>query len=513
MEITKVLSTPMAIILLYPVAIFLSFLFLYHWRWNKTSFITNWPIIGMLPGFLLNASHVHEYLTSLLKFYGGTFEFQGGWLTGIKLLITSDHMNIHHICSKNFPNYGKGRKFREIFDVLGDGIFSSDHDSWKYQRKLLQTLLKDNKFKLFFEEVVKGKVEKALIPVLDHVSSLGIEVDLQDVFQRFTFDSVCLMVLGYDPNCLSIELPKVAHSNAFDEVEESLLYRHLVPERWWKLQRRLQIGSEKKLLHAWKVFDEFVYECISTKREEQNLVKKEQLKFNLFTAIVMEEQEGEMSSNITQSNKFLRDTTINLLAAGRDTISSGLTWFFWLVATHPSVEAKILEEIKKHLVDNDKWRVSNIDELSKLVYLHGAICETLRLFPPVPFEHKCSAKSDILPSGHYIKPKTRIIYSLYSMGRMESIWGTDCLEFRPERWISEHGGIVHVPSFKFIAFNAGARTCLGKDITFVQTKIIASAILWNYRVQVVEGHPVSPSISVILHMKHGLKVRISKRFV
>ena len=61
--------------------------------------------------------------------------------------------------------------------------------------------------------------------------------------------------------------------------------------------------------------------------------KKEELKFNLLTAIVMKEQEGEMSSNITQSNKFLRDTTINLLAAGRDTISSGLTWFFWLVAT------------------------------------------------------------------------------------------------------------------------------------------------------------------------------------
>ena len=99
------------------------------------------------------------------------------------------------------------------------------------------------------------------------------------------------------------------------------------------------------------------------------------------------------------------------------------------------------------------------------------------------------------------------------MGRKESIWGQDCLDFKPERWISEREGIVHVPSFKFITFNAGPRTFLGKDITFIQMKIIASAILWNYSVQVVEGHPVSPSISVTLHMKHGLKVRIRKRFV
>ena len=99
------------------------------------------------------------------------------------------------------------------------------------------------------------------------------------------------------------------------------------------------------------------------------------------------------------------------------------------------------------------------------------------------------------------------------MGRMESIWGEDCLDFKPERWITEFGGIVHVPSFKFIAFNAGARTCLGKDIAFIQMKIIASAIIWKYHVHVVEDHPISPSISVVLHMKHGLKVRISKRYV
>jgi len=106
-----------------------------------------------------------------------------------------------------------------------------------------------------------------------------------------------------------------------------------------------------------------------------------------------------------------------------------------------------------------------------------------------------------------------MVLSLYSMGRMESIWGQDCLEFKPERWISRHGRIVHVPSFKFIPFNAGPRTCLGKDMTFIQMKIIASTIIWNYHVHMVEGHPVSPSFSIVLHMKHGLKVRICKRIV
>ncbi|KAF3960042.1 hypothetical protein CMV_015207 [Castanea mollissima] len=503
--------------LLYPemvVAIlsFLCFLFLCHWRWNKTSPITNWPILGMLPDLFFNVSHVHDYATSLLKHYGGTFEFKGPWFACMDAILTSDPMNIQHVLSKNFSNYDKGPNFREIFEPMGNGIFNSDSETWRHQRKLIQSLIKHSKFVLFLEKVVKGKVEKGLIPVLDHFSSLGIEVDLQDVFQRFTFDNVCLMVLGFDSNCLTIEFPEVAHAKAFDQMEESLLYRHILPTNCWKFQRWVQIGREKKLSSAWKTFDQFLYGCISSKGEKLSrgrAQKMEEAEFDLLTAI--EQQEREMNG-IASSNKFLRDAAFNFIAAGRDTISAGLTWFLWLVATHPSVETKILEEIKAHLLD-DVWRVLGVDEQSRLVYLHGAICESLRLFPPIPFDHKCSVQADILPSGHHIRSNMRLIYSLYSMGRMESIWGEDCLEFKPERWISEQGGIVHVPSFKFIAFNAGARTCLGKDISFMQMKMIAIAIIWNYHIHVVEGHPISPSISVVLHMKHGLKVRLRKRNV
>ncbi|XP_050271047.1 alkane hydroxylase MAH1-like isoform X2 [Quercus robur] len=503
-------------ILLYPeilVAIFLCFLFLCHLRWNKSRTITNWPVVGMLPGLLQNASNVHEYITWLLKQNGGIFKFKGPWFTNMTFMVTSDPRNIHHMLSKDFSNYTKGQKFQEIFDVLGGGIFNSDSDSWTYQRKLLHTVLKDNKFKLFFEQFVKGKVEKSLIPVLDHVSSFGIEVDLQDIFQRFTFDTACLVVLGFDPNCLSIEFPDVSHAKAFDQIEECLLYRHIVPESCWKLQRWLQIGIEKKLSSAWKIFDQFIYRCISSRPEElsqSKAPKTEEEKFDLLTALG---EQVEEIGGIIKSDKFLRDTAFNLMVAGRDTISAGLTWLFWIVATHPHVEAKILEEIKEHLLDNGKWKDFNIDEISKLVYLHGVICESLRLYPPVPFEHKCSVQFDILPSGHSIRPNTTMLCSLYSMGRMESIWGQDYMDFKPERWISERGRILHTPSFKFIAFNAGPRTCIGKDIAFIQMKIIASAIIWNYHVHVVEGHPVSPSISILLHMKHGLKVRISKRNV
>ena len=81
------------------------------------------------------------------------------------------------------------------------------------------------------------------------------EADLQDVFKRFTFDNSCLMVLGFDPISLSVEFPNRTYEKAFDELEEALLYRQIVPKWFWKLQSWLQIGQEKKLRKAWDTFD------------------------------------------------------------------------------------------------------------------------------------------------------------------------------------------------------------------------------------------------------------------
>ncbi|KAJ1388322.1 Cytochrome P450 [Sesbania bispinosa] len=443
---------------------------------------------------------IHDFITKVLKQQGGTGEFMGPWFTKMNYMVTSDPKNVHHMMSKSFDNYVKGDEFREIFQAFGDGIFTADSEEWKYNRSLFHSLFKQRSFEVLQEKIIQKKMQKSLLPILDHVQQQGIVVDLQDVFNRFTFDNICSIVLGYDPNCLSIDFPEVACEKAFNEIEECIFYRHAMPKIVWKLQKRLQIGQEKKMSEACRTFDQFIYECIESKQEElrrnHEMAEADHDHTDLLTALMKEE-------NI-HDKKFLRDAAFNLFVAGRDTITSALTWFFWLVATNPLVEAKILEEIKDNL---------GVEEVKKLVYLHGAICEALRLFPPIPFEHKQAIKADVLPSGHHIDPKTTILFSLYSIGRFEEIWGKDCLEFKPERWISERGSIVHVPSYKFISFNAGPRTCLGKDLAFIQMKMIATAILQNYCIQPVEDHVATPSFSIVLLMMHGLKVRITKRQV
>lgn len=66
------------------------------------------------------------------------------------------------------------------------------------------------------------------------------------------------------------------------------------------------------------------------------------------------------------SKKFLKDTILNLMFAGRDTTSTTLSWFFYLIAQNSSIEKKIREEIEKQM-GGQKWKSLGVKELGELV--------------------------------------------------------------------------------------------------------------------------------------------------
>ncbi|CAH2075976.1 unnamed protein product [Thlaspi arvense] len=484
------------------------------------SFLTNWPLLGMLPGLLLEITRVYDYLTEVLEDSNLNYLFKGPFCGGLDMLFTVDPANIHHIMSSNFANYPKGTKFKKLFDVLGDGIFNADSELWKDLRKSAQSMMINPDFQRFSLATSLSKLEKGLVPLLDHVAKEKVVVDLEDVFQRFTFDTTCVLATGYDPGCLSVDMPDIEFARALDDAEEAIFFRHVKPEILWKMQSFIGLGDERKMIKARMTFDRVCSKYIASKRDEasRGINKVDSPSQDLLTSY-MNLDTTKFKLLDPSDDRFLRDTILTFVLAGRDTTGSALTWFFWLLCKNQDAIAKIRQEINTNLSPRTKTDAFNSDadsdsfnpqELKKLVYLHGALSEALRLYPPVPFQHKSPTQTDVLPSGHKVEANSKILFCLYSLGRMKSVWGEDALEFKPERWISEKGTLVHEPSYKFLSFNAGPRTCLGKEVAMMQMKTVAVKIIQNYEIEVVEGHKIEPAPSVILHMKHGLKVTVSK---
>ncbi|CAL9180754.1 unnamed protein product [Musa hybrid cultivar] len=493
------------------------FLFLLLFPLRHSRMPINWPVFGMLPAVVVHFHHLHDYLADLLLHVGCTWLFRGPWFLGMDMVLSCDPANVNHILSGNFANYRKGDEFNEVFDILGDGLFNADAESWRIQRKLAHNYIGDRSFRSFVATATREKTEKGLLPVLLLKSEREEVAELQDLFMRLSFDVTSLMVFGVDPGCLSANLPAIPFAVAIDDAWEALLFRHAVPKSWWKILKRLNVGTEKKLAKAWKVIDHFICQVISERREERrvaniNAVQKETSTprtNDLLTSYidnVVEEIQGKF-----EPHKFLRDNVLTFMIAGRDGFAICLSWFFWLLSKNPTAEAKILEELSLHRSREKESMVFDAEELGRMVYLHGAVCETLRLFPPVPYEEKTAVNPDVLPSGMKVEPGDKILFSVYAMGRMEEIWGKDCMEFNPGRWIAEDGRPKHVPAYKFMAFNSGPRICPGRDIALTQIKTVAAAVVWNFRVEVLDRQMVAPKNAVLLRMQHGMLVKLRRR--
>ena len=87
--------------------------------------------------------------------------------------------------------------------------------------------------------------------------------------------------------------------------------------------------------------------------------------------------------------------------------------------------------------------------------------EVIRLHPPVPGDSKEAVRDDVLPDGTKVPKGAGVMYRPYLFGRSPLLW-KDPLRFDPQRFMGKK------PSqFKYIAFNAGPRLCLGMNLALL----------------------------------------------
>ncbi|KAD3068205.1 hypothetical protein R6Q59_017793 [Mikania micrantha] len=476
-----------------------------------------YPFFGSLPVLFLNRSRIHDWIAGNLRSStssNGTYQTttiaipffarKQGFYT-----VTCNPKNIEHILRTRFDNYPKGPTWQTAFhDLLGQGIFNSDGETWLIQRKTAALEFTTRTLRQAMARWVSRTIKNRLWRILEKACDEHFPVDLQDLLLRLTFDNICGLTFGKDPETLSTELSESPFATAFDSATEATLQRLLYPGFMWRLKKLLGIGAEMRLRKSLQVVENYMTEALTARKLNPSddllsrFIKKRDVDGNAFP------------------NDVLKRIALNFVLAGRDTSSVALSWFFWLVMNNPSVESKVINELTTVLKDtrggDPKTWISDpliFDEADRLVYLKAALAETLRLYPSVPEDFKYVINDDVLPDGTRVPAGSTVTYSIYSVGRMKSVWGDDCLEFKPERWLSATGERFEPPKdgYKFVAFNAGPRTCLGKDLAYLQMKSVVSAVLLRYRLSLVPGHRVEQKMSLTLFMKNGLKVYLHTR--
>jgi fatty acid omega-hydroxylase len=122
-----------------------------------------------------------------------------------------------------------------------------------------------------------------------------------------------------------------------------------------------------------------------------------------------------------------------------------------------------------------------------------------------------AVEDDHLPDGTFIPKGTLVAFMPYHMGRSKSIWGPDATSFDPERFLDANGSVIEMSPYKFPAFQAGPRTCLGRSMAYLEATAVLATVWYSYDLSLVAGHVVEPAESLTLPMKNGLRVTVSRR--
>ncbi|XP_026384333.1 cytochrome P450 94A1-like [Papaver somniferum] len=462
----------------------------------------SYPLVGSIFAIYSNRNRMNQWMADVLTHCATrTFVIQG--FMGPSRVWTANPENVKHILQTQFPVYPKGELLNgTLFDFLGTGIFNTDGAKWKFQRKLASHEFNTKSLRKFIEDVVKIELFGRLIPILETAAHRNSVLDLQDILQRFAFDNICKISFGFDPAYLSPSLDRSEFAIGFEDATQisSKRFAYVFPFVW-KLKRYFDVGSEKRLSQATSTVREAARKLIRQKKQEMK-EKSSAEATDLLSRFLRDDH---------LDDDFVIDIVISFILAGQDTTSAALTWFFWLVSCHPKVEKEILKEI------NEISDEPGYEDAKEMVYIHESLSESMRLYPPVPNDSKQAASDDVLPDGTIVKKGMRVIYSPYAMGRMDNLWGSDWRKFKPERWLeidkaTGKSYFVAKDSFTYPVFQAGPRICLGKEMAFLQMKMLVVEILRRFQVVPAEATSFEPVFVSFLtsKMKGGFPVKKSE---
>ncbi|KAL0949002.1 hypothetical protein HGRIS_009101 [Hohenbuehelia grisea] len=424
--------------------------------------------------------------------YGYTFNVKILWENRV---FTAEPEYLKIILATQFEAYEKGPAFfRQMEHLLGTGVFNSDGDMWKFHRSMTRPFFSKDRISHFelFERIADDAIAQLKARLKE-----GYAVDAQDVAYRFTLDSATEFLFGQNVHSLSAGLPYPhdhphakdgadhpanAFAHAFSEAQSESAFRSRYGVNWPLLEPfRSRTAPHMRVVRAF--IDPILAEAVAKKRAADAASGK---------GVDAEKGEREVKDgetlldhlvNYTDDQSVLRDETLNIMIAGRDTTATTISFAIYLLAEHPHVLKRLREEI---LAKVGPSRRPTYEDMREMKYLRAVINEVLRLYTPVPLNVRTSRKATLWPSKTggkpiYVPAGTKIPYSPFIMHRRTDLWGPDALEFDPDRFIDERLHKYLTPNpFIFLPFNAGPRICLGQQFAYHESSFFLIRLLQNF---------------------------------
>ncbi|KAK7059973.1 cytochrome P450 [Favolaschia claudopus] len=434
-----------------------------------------------------------DFLLDWMEVYGNTVVAK---VLGDYAIFTTEPEYIKAILATDFDSWWKGPDAHLVGkSLLGSGVFNTDDVMWKFHRTMSRPFFSRERISDF--DLFDRHSNDALTQLGQRLSE-GHAVDIQDLVSRFTLDSATEFLFGKSVDSISAGLPypypsSSSHSNSnFNSTHPSNTYVKAFVQAQLLTTKRVAYSSKWPLYEFWRdrvkpmrrVCDDYVGGIL-----EEAVERKRAGTGHGMTPKGGEEEEQQETFlshlvEATEDKEVIMDSIFNILVAGRDTTAATLTFAVYMLAEHPDMADRLRKEVLEVV---GSARMPTYDDVRGMKFLRAFINETLRLYPPVPFDSRTSKTATVWPALKpgdkplYVTPNSRVRYCVFLMHRRKDLWGPDALEFDPDRFLDDRVRKYLTPNpFIFLPFNAGPRICLGQQFAYNEASFFLIRLLQKF---------------------------------
>ncbi len=372
---------------------------------------------------------------------------------------------------------------RPLSKIDGNGLVLSDGPVWLRQRRLVQPAFSPKRFEGYAQMMVDG-TQRMLRRWSDQPT-----FDMVDEMTRLTLEIIAKTLFDVELGDQTAKL-----GNAVRTFSQAFVREAGNP---FRLPDWVPTAHNRRKREAIRTVDTLVRGFIRDRRASG---KDQGDLLSMLLLAVDEEGDGR-----GMTDEQARDEAVTLFNAGHDSTAAALAWTWYLIAKHPDVERKLVEESDRVLAG----RQAAYADVAELQYTEMVVKESMRLYPPtwilIPRE-----TIEPIELGGYEIPRGSWIYTMPWATHRHPRFFADPERFDPERFGPERIG--QIPQYAYFPFGGGPRVCIGNTFATMEMILIVASVLQAYRVRLAEGQAdVEPEPLIAIRPKGGLRMSLDRR--
>ncbi|CAE6418632.1 unnamed protein product [Rhizoctonia solani] len=435
--------------------------------------------------------------------YGSVCKVNG--MFGKEDLFVSDPRFLHEVLVKGVDVTFRHPQFFYDFNKLsfGPGLLSTRGDIHKAQRKMLNPVFTTKHMKSLVPifDVIAQNMKSSMIK--DIGGAPGKEIDVLRWCSATALELIGQAGLGHTFGVLEGHESEYSHAvkHFMPALIQVLPFQAFFPFFYnlgpAALRRKLAdwapLSYVRKLKEIIDVQDKQAYTILEQKKSklqnERTDVGNES--HDIMSILLKANMEADEKDRLPEDQLLGQMNT--LIFAGHETTSGALTRVLQLLATNPSIQDRLREELLEASAQ------LTYDDLHNLPYLDALCRETLRLYPPAPIQEREAIVDCTVPLRYPIKGRngeevreirvrkgTSIYVSIKEANRSKDTWGSDADEFRPERWLEKLPDSVSEAKTSgvyssMMTFSAGPRACIGFKFSLLELKTVLSMLVKSFK--------------------------------